>query len=127
MHRLVLLLWLWVFSPLVSADVEIVVDDEGLARYWELAPERMGTTMPPLATEVPRERVKHGGEIWFAYEVTINAQGDPEDFRFVSIEPPEADPRPFQALVMFLRYRPAEGVKPTRVRVVTRTRHWKPD
>lgn len=127
MHRLVLLLWLWVFSPLVSAEVEIVVDDQGLARYWEIAPERMGATMPPLATEVPRERVKHGGEIWFAYEVTINAQGDPEDFRFVSIEPPEADPRPFQALVMFHRYRPAEGVEPTRVRVVTRARHWKPD
>lgn len=122
----------WLFSllllsPLVSAEVDIVVDDEGLDRYWDIAPERMGATMPPLATEVPRESDKHGGEVWFAYELTINAQGDPEDFRFVSIEPPEADPRPFQALVMFLRYRPAEGVKPTRVRVVTKTRHWNPD
>lgn len=126
MCRLVSLLWLLVISALVSADAEIVVDDEGLARYWEIAPERMGATMPPLAAEVPRERIKHGGEILFAYEVTINAQGDPEDFRFVSIEPPEADPRPFQALMMFHRYRPVQGVEPTRVRVVTKDRFWKP-
>ena len=126
MYRFVLMLGLSVLSPLVSAESDIVVDSEGLERYWEIAPERMGATMPPLATEVPRERVKHGGEIWFAYEVTINAQGDPEDFRFVSIEPPEADPRPFQAFMMFHRYRPAQGMEPTRVRVVTRDRFWKP-
>lgn len=126
MYRLVALSWLLVVSALVSADDEIVVDGKGLARYWEIATERMGATMPPLAAEVPRESDKHGGEIWFAYEVTINAQGDPEDFRFVSIEPPEADPRPFQAFVMFHRYRPVQGVEPTRVRVVTKSRHWKP-
>lgn len=114
-------------SALVTADAQIVVDEEGLARYWEIAPERMGATMPPLAAEVPRESDKHGGEIWFEYEVTINAQGNPEDFRFVSIEPPEADPRPFQAFVMFHRYRPVQGVEPTRVRVVTKRRHWKPE
>jgi len=113
-------------SVAVSAEAEIIVDGEGLYRYWEIAPERMAATMPPLAAEVPRESDKHGGEIWFEYEVTINAQGDPEDFRFVSIEPPEADPRPFQAFVMFHRYRPAQGVEPTRVRVVTKSRHWKP-
>lgn len=114
-------------SALVTADAQIVVDEEGLARYWEIAPERMGATMPPLAAEVPRESDKHGGEIWFEYEVTINAQGNPEDFRFVSIEPPEADPRPFQAFVMFHRYRPVQGVEPTRVRGVTKSRHWKPE
>lgn len=113
-------------SALVTADAQIVVDEEGLARYWEIAPERMGATMPPLAAEVPKERTKRGGEIWFAYEVTINAQGDPEDFRFVSIEPPEANPRPFQAFVMFHRYKPAQGVEPTRVRVVTKDRFWSP-
>lgn len=127
MCRFVALICLLMTSALVSANAEISVNGDGLARYWEIAPERMGATMPPLAAEVPRERIKHGGEILFAYEVTINAQGDPEDFRFVSIEPPEADPRPFQALVMFLRYRPAQGVEPTRVRVVAKTRHWKPE
>ena len=119
-------LWFLLFSALGDANAEIVVNEEGLVRYWEIAPERMGATMPPLAAAVPHEQDKHGGEVWLEYELKINARGEPEAFRFISIEPAEADPRPFQALLMFFRYRPALGVEPVPVKVVSKGRFWTP-
>jgi hypothetical protein len=99
------------------------VDREEFRRLWILAAERMPPPTP-LVMEASLLIRKHD-QIWIDHEYVIDAEGNPSDYRFHSIEPPEVDPRPFEALVMVFRYRPVEGVEPTPVRFRGREHfHW---
>lgn len=99
------------------------VDREEFRRLWILAAERMPPPTP-LTMEASLLIRKHD-QIWIDHEYVIDADGIPSDYRFHSIEPPEVDPRPFEALVMVFRYRPVDGVAPTPVRYRGREHfHW---
>lgn len=99
------------------------VDREEFRRLWIIAAERMPPPTP-LTMEASLLIRKHD-QIWIDHEYVVDAEGNPSDYRFHSIEPPEVDPRPFEALVMVFRYRPVDGVAPTPVRYRGREHfHW---
>lgn len=123
--RVALALGLLVLGGASARGVEDVpeVDREEFRRLWILAAERMPPPTP-LTMEASLLIRKHD-QIWIDHEYVIDAEGHPSDYRFHSIEPPEVDPRPFEALVMVFRYRPVDGVAPTPVRYRGREHfHW---
>lgn len=123
--RLVLLLVLASLgvSPAIGANTLPVVDRKEFRRLWILAAERMPPPTP-LTMEASLLIRKHD-QIWIDHEYVVDAEGKPSDYRFHSIEPPEVDPRPFEALVIVFRYRPVDGVAPTPVRFRGREHfHW---
>ena len=97
-----------------ASDQLKTVNREEFRLLWVHAAERMPPPTP-LTTEASLLIQKHD-QVWVDHEYVVDAQGDPSDYKFYGIEPPEVDPRPFQALVMTFRYRPVDGVAPTPVR-----------
>lgn len=84
----------------------IEVNYKTLNKYWIPSSTDMSATMPPLVQSA--FSIMHKNErITLDYEVTINSKGIPVDFKFKSITPSDVDPKPFIAMVMFYRYRPA--------------------
>jgi len=93
-------------------------------QLWTIAPERMSATAPPLVQQTSH-LIRTHGEIHVEHEFIVDAEGRPSGYRFIGIEPPGVDPLPFQAMAMFLRYRPVAGVAATPVRFRDRDLfHW---
>ncbi|MFY8135275.1 MAG: hypothetical protein ACOVKS_09755 [Aquimonas sp.] len=99
------------------------VAEHEFRQLWIAASERMPPPTP-LAMEAGQLIRKHG-QIWIDHEFVVDAEGHPSAYKLHSIEPPEVDPRPFEAFVMLVRYRPVEGAAPTPVRLRKREHfHW---
>lgn len=97
-----------------ASDQIKTVDREEFRRLWIHAAERMPPPTP-LTMEASL-LIRKYDQVWVDHEYVVDANGDPSDYKFYGIEPAEVDPRPFQALVMTFRYRPADGAEATPVR-----------
>lgn len=107
-----------------SADLRIV-DQQEFHRLWRVAPERMGSTAPPLVVQSGL-LIREHGDIWVDHAYSVDADGVPHDYVFYGIEPAGVDPAPFRARVMFFRYHPVQGVPATPVRLHQRERFYMP-
>ena len=119
-----LLIALTVAWPLRAEPPLREVGRQDFNQLWILAPERMDAMAPPLVRETSH-LIRKYGEIHVEHEFIVDAEGRPSGYRFIGIEPPGVDPLPFQAMAMFLRYRPVAGVAATPVRFRDRDLfHW---
>lgn len=99
------------------------VGQEEFRQLWISSADRMPPPTP-LAMEAGQLIRKHG-QIWIDHEFIVDAEGNPSAYKLHSIEPAEVDPRPFEAFIMLVRYRPVEGAAPTPVRFRGREHfHW---
>ena len=125
--RLLLCLLMLVITSAIKADPALI-NETDLAQYWEAQSQFLKLTpaQDKLGTERRAALAKYG-EVFVTMDFTIKADGSVSDLVVTEINPPEADPKAFSIVQRLKKYKPAQGVSPTEVRVhVERRRNWIP-
>ena len=126
-HRIMFALALLLCLPYAGADSLSQVDIKDIQDYWMLDQGQMAPTLP---VDISRLSRQYEGQLRFSYELTINEDGRPVDFKWMSISPEgaEVEAAGLRRFQLFKRYRPGpknpEG-KPVRV-IANDIRIWNP-
>lgn len=125
--RLLLCLLMLVIASETKAD-PVLINEADLAQYWLESPQFLALT--PAQDRLGKARraaLAKYGEVFVTMDFTIKSDGIVSDLVVTEIDPPEADPKAFSIVQRLKKYKPAQGVSPTDVRVhVERRRNWIP-
>lgn len=106
---------------------EPTISPKELPNYWieQGAYGKLSPAMQRMSAEQFAVLKKH--DVYVTMDYTIELNGKRSNIKISKIEPDTVDPKPFAAMFTLAVYKPAPGVKPTRVHVhVERARSWIP-
>jgi len=91
-------------------DITVVTTTNERYDYWDENHRRMARYMP---TDLAKVVAQHNGDVSFTIEYTIDSQGDPQDFVFISAVPAAANihANEVKAYYMFKRFKPSSTNK----------------